>query len=218
MGWRGVMTGGKNKSAILLNQSNEFEESLITDIFGGTFQSIVTKRGLEASARVEPFFCLHLDIQADNIKSLDAAVDLLTSKEKIDGYQDNQGAEILASKQLKIDKQPSILLVHLKRFAYDRQTLVPYKVRKFLSYPLIFSLHAQWLASNRVRPCRYQLFSVISHLGVQTIGGHYTCDIFHEASQKWIHYDDSRISVVEDVESVLKSNNAYLLFYKKVSS
>jgi len=128
------------------------------------------------------------------------------------------GTEVLASKQILIEKQPSILLIHLKRFAYDRQTFEPYKVRKFLQYPLELFIHPSWLTGKNNKPHRYQLFSVISHLGVQTIGGHYTCDIFHAASQKWVHYDDSRISIVEDVESVLKSNNAYLLFYRKVST
>uniref|UniRef100_A0A6B2L6N2 ubiquitinyl hydrolase 1 n=1 Tax=Arcella intermedia TaxID=1963864 RepID=A0A6B2L6N2_9EUKA len=207
-------TGGRSRNAILLNDGEEFEPSHITDIFGGAFRSTVLKKGLQSSSRVEPFYCIHLDIRDSNINNLNAAMEKLTEKEKIEGYQD-KGTEVQASKQLKIERTPNNLLLHLKRFDYDKNTFLPIKINKPLLYPKIFTLQPSWLSDPK-KTAKYQLYCVISHLGVQTQGGHYTCDLYHDLQEEWLHFDDSRVSIIEDQDTVLNNWNAYLLYYRKI--
>lgn len=59
--------------------------------------------------------------------------------------------QIPASKQLKIDKVPNILLIHLKRFAYDANTGGIYKVRKEISYGPTITLSQNWTVANNTK-------------------------------------------------------------------
>lgn len=63
--------------------------------------------------------------------------------------------------------------------------------------------------------------TVVYHHGQSAQGGHYTCDVYHSASSKWLRIDDSLITTVAE-ESVLRSGVqqghnrvAYLLFYRR---
>lgn len=59
-----------------------------------------------------------------------------------------------------LDKLPYILLLYLKRFAYDFQDGVgrTYKVKKFISYPNEFQIQNQWLKPNIQQSRHYKLF------------------------------------------------------------
>jgi len=95
------------------------------------------------------------------------------------------------------------------------QTFAPIKIRKMIKYPLQFKPYPEWLSKRGFKTPSYELCTVISHLGVQTTGGHYTADIYHSSSQKWLRFDDSKIYPIEDEKSILNNSNAYILFYKK---
>jgi len=214
--------GGKNK-AIVLTQEDDFSTSLITEIFGGTTQSIVSKQGSTASARIEPFFCLPLYIDNDTVHSLTDAFNFLTLKEKLEGYMGAKGVEVQASKQLKLDKLPLIFLIHLKRFAYDKTTQSTCKVRKLVSFPEILRISNTWTvsSSSSADDRDYKLFAVISHLGLSHQGGHYTCDIHQQHhTNQWVHFDDHKVNNIESnsVENVVFNNsNAYILFYQRIT-
>jgi len=185
-------------------------------MFGGVYSSTVYKKGIEATEKTEPFFCLHLDIHHEYIKTLGEAFDSLTQREAIEGYQ-NMGSEIPAQKQLTVKKLPQILLIHLKRFTYDLKTLVPLKIRKMIKYPLQFRMSPDWLSQRyNTKTPPYELCTVISHFGVHSTGGHYTADIFHPGTQKWLRFDDHKIFPIDE-SSILHNTNAYVLVYKKSS-
>ncbi|KAL6052958.1 Ubiquitin carboxyl-terminal hydrolase, partial [Balamuthia mandrillaris] len=56
----------------------------------------------------------------------------------------------------------------------------------------------------------YDLFAVSNHSGGLG-GGHYTAFAKNVNTGKWYHFNDSRVSIVNEEE--IKTNSAYVLFY-----
>ncbi|VAH26966.1 unnamed protein product [Triticum turgidum subsp. durum] len=81
--------GRKNKSAIMRTQS--FVPSDLSAIFGGKLQSVVKAAGNKASATVQPFLLLHLDIFPDAVQTLDDALHLFSTPESLEGYRTTAG-------------------------------------------------------------------------------------------------------------------------------
>jgi len=165
---------------------------------------------MPSSASSEPCFCIHLDILDNSISSLESALIFFTIKENIQ-YFNPQNKSILASKQTKIEKGPPILIFHLKRFTLGNE-----KISKTISFPKELNLLPQWCTSNYdIHSRNYQLFSVVSHHGKETKGGHYTCYSFNAQHNSWFYFDDSKVTKT-DLKRVLNNDDAYLLFYRKV--
>ena len=55
----------------------------------------------------------------------------------------------------------------------------------------------------------------MSHHGNATHSGHYVSDVFSMARDRWYHYDDSRVSHVEEMEVLGEGNqrDGYIFFY-----
>jgi ubiquitin carboxyl-terminal hydrolase 4/11/15 len=45
------------------------------------------------------------------------------------------------------------------------------------------------------------------------MGGHYTAFVKNDAANKWIHYDDNGVSIIDNPASVV-TPMAYCLFYR----
>ena len=58
----------------------------------------------------------------------------------------------------------------------------------------------------------YDLFGIVNHYGSMG-GGHYIAHVKNDITQEWIRYDDSKVTVIP--ESQVRSNSAYVLFYRK---
>jgi len=198
--------GKKNKSSIILQ--NEFRKSPVTNIFGGMLRSIVRKKGLKSSVTLQPFHCLHLDITAPEVNYVEDALNIFMLKEAVDGYKSPDTAfEIQASKQITIDQLPVILILHLKRFAFDAGET--HKVHKIIEYEPILNIQRKLISSERVGSItrdqrKYRLFAVISHHGKKSVGGHYTCDIRQQMIVPQKSSENSYTSEQEDSSEDLK--------------
>jgi ubiquitin C-terminal hydrolase len=85
---------------------------------------------------------------------------------------------------------------------------------------------------NDTEGFKYQLTGVLVHLGTSADSGHYYSYIYDPINEKWFEYNDSRISDFnlanlklecfgedkDGLESGSRPQNAYLLFYSKVTS
>ncbi|KAF0306877.1 Ubiquitin carboxyl-terminal hydrolase 37 [Amphibalanus amphitrite] len=61
----------------------------------------------------------------------------------------------------------------------------------------------------------YRLVSVVSHYGSATHSGHYESDVYSVGRDRWFHYDDRRVSCVDETD-VLDNGpqrNGYIFFY-----
>lgn len=86
--WATVGRGKKNKAAVTRGREDLGGTSLLSAIFRGSIKSCVKAKGVpsaRASITVQPFSMLHLDIQADNVRSIEDALDKMCHTEIIHG-------------------------------------------------------------------------------------------------------------------------------------
>ncbi|XP_074560439.1 ubiquitin carboxyl-terminal hydrolase 24-like isoform X2 [Curcuma longa] len=207
-GWETV--GPKNKSAITRTQS--FMPSQLSAIFGGQYRSVVKARGKKASATVQPFLLLHLDIFPESVTTIEDALHLFAASESLEGYRISDGSAglVSASKSVKIQQLPKIMILHLMRFSYGSRGST--KLHKPVHFPLDLVLGRELLASPTSESRRYELVATITHHGQGPSHGHYTTDAKTSTSH-WLHYDDS--SVMAITTNKVLHDHAYILFYKQ---
>jgi len=117
---------------------------------------------------------------------------------------------VRAFKKLSIWKPPSILIIQLKRFIYQRG------FRDKIDTEVIFPLDGLDL-SEHVGACKgegdsyvYDCYAVSNHFGGLG-GGHYTA--YAKKDNEWINFDDSSVRSVKPED--IGGKEAYVLYYKR---
>ncbi|KAJ4814570.1 Ubiquitin carboxyl-terminal hydrolase 24 [Rhynchospora pubera] len=207
-GWETV--GPKNKSAVTRTQT--FAPSELSAIFGGQLRSIVKAAGNKASATVQPFLLLHLDIFPDVVHTIEDALHFFSAPETLEGYRIASGKTgvVAARKSVNIQTLPSIMILHLKRFSYGAHG--SYKLHKRVHYPLELALGRDLVISPSEKR-RYELVATITHHGREPSKGHYTADTRYPNGQ-WIRNDDASVRAIS-IKDVVQEQ-AYILFYKQM--
>lgn len=208
-GWETV--GPKNKSAVTRTQS--FIPSELSAIFGGQLKSVVKARGNIPSATVQPFLLLHLDILPDAVHTIEDALHLFSASETLEGYRGSAGkaAVVNASKSVKIQTLPKILILHLMRFSYGSRGST--KLHKPVHFPLELVLGRDLLDTPSAKGRKYELVATITHHGQEPSKGHYTADARY-CDSRWLRYDDASVTSVGP--NKVLHDQAYVLFYKQV--
>ncbi|XP_038711944.1 ubiquitin carboxyl-terminal hydrolase 24-like isoform X2 [Tripterygium wilfordii] len=204
--------GPKNKSAVTRTQS--FIPTELSDIFGGQLRSVVTARGNKASATVQPYLLLHLDIYPEGVRTIEDALHLFSAPETLEGYRTSvteKAGVVSARKSVKIQKLSKVMILHLKRFSYGSQGST--KLHKPVRFPLELMLGRELLVSPSTEGRKYELVATITHHGGEPSKGHYTTDARYPNGQ-WLRFDDASVSAV-GTGKVLH-DQAYVLFYKQV--
>uniref|UniRef100_A0A4W5L550 Ubiquitin carboxyl-terminal hydrolase 4 n=1 Tax=Hucho hucho TaxID=62062 RepID=A0A4W5L550_9TELE len=115
-----------------------------------------------------------------------------------------------ATKKFDLWSLPRILVVHLKRFSYNRcwrdklDTVVDFPVRDLNM--------SEFVCDPKAGPYVYDLIAVSNHYGGMG-GGHYTAYGKNNADGKWHYFDDSSVSAASEDQIVTKA--AYVLFYQR---
>ncbi|KAI3802030.1 hypothetical protein L1987_30153 [Smallanthus sonchifolius] len=119
-----------------------------------------------------------------------------------------------ASKKLDLWRLPEVLVIHLKRFSYSRS--VKHKLETFVNFPVHdFDLTNYIANKNNSSRQVYDLYALTNHYGSMG-SGHYTAYIKLIDENRWYNFDDNHISPMNEDE--VKSNAAYVLFYRRVRS
>jgi ubiquitin C-terminal hydrolase len=106
----------------------------------------------------------------------------------------------------KIKKPPKNLLLVLKRYGS-----VGGKLK--VTFPL--ELNLSEIASEKCGAVRYELYSLITHVGLNNLG-HYKCYCRNHLDSKWYLFNDNKI--LEIPSTKLKNVSAYIAFYSLVSN
>ena len=110
------------------------------------------------------------------------------------------------TKKMDIYKLPKVLIIHLKRF--KQSGYLSSRNNKVVDFPIEgLDMGPYAIADKGI----YDLYAVSNHIGSLSFG-HYTN--YAKNSGKWYLYDDSRVTPVRDLNSIV-SQSAYVLFYKK---
>ncbi|GFQ92680.1 ubiquitin carboxyl-terminal hydrolase 10 [Trichonephila clavata] len=210
--------GSKHKGMVTRKVAEH--KTPISDLLGGQIKSFLTTSGNKTSASIQPFFTLQLDIQSESVTSVSEALKEMTVKEPIQGYTcAKTKQEVEAFSHVSLQKLPPILILHLKRFVYNKNGGCK-KVMKKTDYPLILDISKDIFSSDVKRSQRmkqYKLFAVMYHEGEEAVKGHYISDVYNHGSQTWIRCDDRSVTAVteDQVLSYSPPRVPYLLFYQE---
>lgn len=122
---------------------NVVQEKLLSQFFGGALSNqIISKDCTHVSEREENFFTLSLDIK--NKKSILESLALYVEGDMLEG--DNKfhcsecNAKVDALKRCCVKNLPDNLIVHLKRFEFDLETMKRIKLNDSCQFPMILDM------------------------------------------------------------------------------
>uniref|UniRef100_A0A674BJ43 Ubiquitin carboxyl-terminal hydrolase n=1 Tax=Salmo trutta TaxID=8032 RepID=A0A674BJ43_SALTR len=111
-----------------------------------------------------------------------------------------------ATKKFDLWSLPRILVVHLKRFSYNRcwrdklDTVVDFPVRDLNM--------SEFVCDPKAGPYVYDLIAVSNHYGGMG-GGHYTAYGKNKADGKWHYFDDSSVSAASEDQIVVSDGDVF---------
>ena len=115
----------------------------------------------------------------------------------------------------KIEKAPSNLIIHLKRFEYPSLR----KVRSVISYKHSIDISKYVQKHKQHDPnsnqYRYSLYGMIIHKGKEMDRGHYTSVFKRE--NNWYEFDDDKVYEIQGKENTrhVLGREIYILLYKR---
>jgi ubiquitin C-terminal hydrolase len=126
-----------------------------------------------------------------------------------------------ALQQPRIGRLPTILIVQLLRFRWDKKEKRSEKIRTALAFPEAgLDIADVCTEEARYGPTHYNLYAVVVHQGT-VLDGHYWA--FIKNGETWWKFDNANVSWTSwaDVAATGTGNDwlfgsAYLLFYKRV--
>ncbi|CAH1783519.1 unnamed protein product, partial [Owenia fusiformis] len=150
--------------------------------------------------------------QRRQVIQLTDCLDLFTTTEKL-GEQDpwycpRCKKHQQATKKFDLWKLPKVLVIHLKRFNYNRYWRD--KIDALVEFPVRGLQMKNLLINKDHGPALYDLIGVVNHYGGMG-GGHYTAYGLNSNDKQWHHFDDSSVSSVDEDGVVTRA--AYVLVY-----
>lgn len=145
--------------------------------------------------------------------TLNACLERFTTQEKLgedDAWYCPKCKEFVqATKKFDIWTIPEVLVIHLKRFQYNKYTRD--KLDTYVDYPLDNFDLGPHILSTPEHNTKYELFAVSNHYGGLG-GGHYTAYAKVQDNQ-WYKFDDSYVQRCRPEDS--QTSAGYVLFYAR---
>jgi len=149
--------------------------------------------------------------------SLAECLKLYTSQEKLGAddawYCPNCQKHQQATKKFDLWSLPEVLIIHLKRFSYNRYWRD--KIDTLIDFPTKGLDMTQYVINTAHGQAIYDLIAVSNHYGGMG-GGHYTAYGKNKNDGNWFYFDDS--SVTQTNEEAVVTKAAYVLFYQRRST
>ena len=200
----------------MLSSMYSKEYSEIMDLFYGI--SVTEIRGLGDASLVhsqkpEQFFILDLPIDRA-APTLANCFNLFVAPEQLTGdnmwFNEKTGQKEVVQKRTLFWNLPSVLIITLKRFETHGRYIQ--RINDLVDFPLSGLNLSSYVEGYRADKYNYNLYAVCNHIG-GPMGGHYTAFVKNDAANKWIHYDDNGVSIIDNPASIV-TPMAYCLFYR----
>ena len=197
-------------STLIMNGHNK----QLSSLFDGLLESAVTCRSCGRSSLTrDRYMDLSLDINDPQIITLDDALDEYTKTEILD--EENKvfcskcNRKQSVTKGLRLATAPSILVCHLKRFAFNNYGQLV-RLHKKIDFPLRLEIEDFMSNLNKARPPPYDLVGILVHQGQTCASGHYLS--FVKKNGEWFRCNDSCVTKVD--EATVLNQQAYILMYE----
>lgn len=190
------------------------EYSEFMDLFYGIYVSIILSEDKLITHSVNPvnYFILDLPIIHDRDHNIYDCFNLFTKPEILDGdnawFNEKTGVKENINKQILFWNFPKILIVTFNRFSQDGTQ----KIENLIHFPINNLDLSPYVCGYNKQQYVYDLYGICNHYG-GVMGGHYTAFV-KNIDNKWVHYNDTFVDVVENVNDII-TRNAYCLFYRK---
>ncbi|XP_041349901.1 ubiquitin carboxyl-terminal hydrolase 15-like isoform X2 [Gigantopelta aegis] len=115
-----------------------------------------------------------------------------------------------ATKKFDLWSLPQILIIHLKRFSYNRYWRD--KIDAVVEFPIKGLKLTDYILDDRHKDATYDLIAVSNHFGGLG-GGHYTAFCKNKDDKEWYYFDDSSVS--QSSEDAVVTKAAYVLVYER---
>jgi ubiquitin carboxyl-terminal hydrolase 8 len=192
--------------------SKEYSE--IWNLFYGVHVSEISalENGKILKTIPEPFFMIDLPIPSNNKSpSLIDCFELYVTGETLENenawFNEETKVKENIRKKIIFWSFPSILVIDFKRFNARNQ-----KNQILITFPLDDLDLSEYVIGYKKQSFKYELYGICNHSG-NVLGGHYTSYV-KNSNGKWYHFNDTSVSEVGLIESIV-SPKAYCLFYRK---
>ncbi|CAL1290748.1 unnamed protein product [Larinioides sclopetarius] len=152
--------------------------------------------------------------QKKQVIQLSECLELFTTVEKLGAddpwYCPSCKKHQQATKKFDLWSLPQVLIIHLKRFSYNRYWRD--KLDTLVEFPVSGLNMAKYVLNPSHGPALYDLIAVANHYGGMG-GGHYTAYGKNSGTGLWYYFDDS--SVTQSSEDNVVSRAAYVLVYMR---
>ena len=193
----------------LEEENKQKDENKISEIFNGEMKEVITcNKCASISKPIDLFRFLHVDVPKRK-STLDECIgngmkdELMHDKPCLECKNSNE-----ATKKTFIHKLPEVLIIHLKRFFFEGKW--SQKIHTEIDSPMTLDMGKY---TEEGKECRYQLYSYVNHTGGSS-GGHYTATCQDPIDPKtWYCHNDETSEGLKENE--IKTDDAYILFYKK---
>ncbi|CAD8072236.1 unnamed protein product [Paramecium sonneborni] len=206
---------------IELNIKSTSEEDLVKKNFGGVQSNeIIGKTCPHYSEREEPFFAISLPVA--NKKNLEECLQTLVQGDLLEGenaYSCEQcNKKVSALKRTCIKKLPDHLILVLKRFNFDFDSMAKVKINERIEFPFELDLlpysqqglrqqenrqNTQNEQDNPQEYYQYRLTGVVIHIGSADCGHYYSFIQDRQDLNKWYEFNDITVSPadIKDVKN-----------------
>ena len=189
--------------------------SKIIDIFYGQYISTISSLDKTLNSKnYEPFPSITLEIPNIDSANIYDCFDHFVSPEVLDGdnkyYWEEKKEHIISQKSIKIWNAPKVLIICLKRFFTKHNGI--FKNNQFVGFPIDNLNLVKYCEGYDKFNSIYNLYGICNHSGGSG-GGHYYA-YCRNSNDKWYEYNDKRVTEIN--KSLIITDNAYCLFYKKI--
>jgi ubiquitin carboxyl-terminal hydrolase 9/24 len=188
------------------------QHQLVHDHFGGVLstENIGRDSCSHSSERNEPYMALNVEVT--NKRTLLQSLESFVDGEVLEGdnaYQcERCEGKVSALRRVCIKQLPNVLIVALRRFAFDFDSMARLKVNDYCEFPLDLDMEPYTQEGLRRRDLakrghveamklpkeyyQYQLKGIVVHMGTAD-SGHYYSFIQDRNSRDWIEFNDSLV-------------------------
>ena len=187
--------------------------------------------------RYNEFYYSSIQIEIKGFNNIEKSLNNYCKTEIMDG--DNKiNCEICNTKRTCLKRQifkslPNILVIALKRFEFDYDTMLKIKLNDYFEFPFELDMKDYLIEENTENNTLYELTGITIHYGVADYGHYY--DLIKGPDEKWYKFNDTTVKlfskddiaeeafgdknnqdeVDKDEQSEEDKNNAYILIYTR---